>query len=158
MAQKAIIDLSAPAHSKATLALDEFDALAMEYSALLDTQRALLAAGNVEAAVETVDRGDIVARKVAACGRRLAPWREAIDSREYNGPRARDLARRFEDAMSRANQLAGAAARVEALCLQKRDEAADAMRRIHPSASTPALVAARYYKPASSTSALDTRG
>lgn len=158
MAHSPVVDLSAPAYSIATLALDEFDVLAREYSALLDTQRALLATGNIEGAAETVARGDPVARQVAACGRRLAPWREALDSRAYDGPRASDLARRLGDSASRADQLAAAAKRIEALCLQKRDEAADDMHHIHLSAAIPALMAARYSAPAVSAPALDTRG
>ncbi len=158
MPQKAVADLSAPAHSSATVALDDFEALATEYSALLDTQRALLAAGNVAGVAETVARGDAVARQVAACGRRLAPWREALGSQEYSGPRASDLVRRFGESASRADRLAAAAARIEALCVEKRDRSADEMRGIHPSTSAPALVAARYYAPAVSASSLDTRG
>lgn len=123
------MDLPEPAHSKAVSALEEFGALALEYSVLLDTQRALLAAGNIEGASETVARGDTVARLAAACGRRVAPWREAIDSHQYVGPRATDLSHRLGAAALRAGDLASGAARIETICLSKRDEAATEMPR-----------------------------
>ncbi len=160
MAQEAVADLSAPAYSKATLGLDALDVLAAEYSALLDTYCALLASGNIDAAAETIANGDYVAGQMATWGRRLAPWREAIESRKYEGPRASELVQRSGQALTRARQLAAAAARVEAVCLQMRDSAADGMRGIvHGAALVPSLVGAPY-APARTTaaSALDTRG
>lgn len=151
-------DLPESAHAKAIAALEEFHVLAAEYSVLLDTQRALVAAGNTDGAVDTVARGDRIARQAAACGRRLAPWREALDSYNYSGPRASDVARRLASASARAAVLAGGAESVEALCIHRRDEAAQAMRPANSPSSLPGSTVDRYYAQATSAQALDRHG
>lgn len=151
-------DLPESAHAKALTAIEEFHLLAAEYSVLLDTQRALIAAGNVDGAVETAARGDRIARQAAACGRRLAPWREALDSHDYSGPRASDVARRMASASARAAVLAGGAESVEAICVQKRDEAAREIRQANSPSSFPGSAVARYYAQATSARALDRHG
>ena len=59
-------DLPLPAHEKAVAALDEFDATAAEYVALLDTQRALLGQGNALAVAESVARGDAIQSSIVS--------------------------------------------------------------------------------------------
>jgi hypothetical protein len=133
MSRGTVSDIPAQAHAKAVLALDEFDALATEYSVLLDIQRAMLINGNVAGIAETVVRGDAVARAAAACGRRLAPHREALNSHNYQGARARELSRRLAMAGVRTDTLAAAAARLEALCIRERDRCA---LELHQAGST----------------------
>lgn len=137
-------DLPATAHAKTVTAVEEFASLSLEYCVLLDTQRALLAAGNIEGAAETVARGDGIARRAAACGRRVAPWREAVESQQYSGPRAGDLVRRLRAATLRAHALAAGAAQIEAICLAKRGEAATEMRPELSSAPQALGLAAAY--------------
>lgn len=151
-------DIPAAAHSKAVAALEEFEALTIEYSMLLDTQRALLAAGNTEGVVETVAHGDAVARQAAACGLRLAPWRETIDSRQYHGPRATDLVRRLKAATARAATIAAGAASIEAMCVQRRDEAAFELQKGAASSSASRAMTGGYRVSAPVTRALDTHG
>src|SRR5690348_2218652 len=105
-------DLPVSAHEKAVAALDEFDATAAEYVALLDTQRALLGQGNAVAVAESVARGDALALRAAACGRRLAPIREALEGPAIRGPRAESVRRRLGRMAHRAALLGSAAAEV----------------------------------------------
>lgn len=151
-------DLPEAAHAKAVAAVEEFASLSLEYSLLLDAQRALLAAGNIEGAAETVARGDGVARRAGACGRRIAPWREALESRQYSGPRTRDLVRRFGAVALHAHALAAGAAQIEAICLVKRSEAATEMQHgISPSLQAVGLTAA-YHARSPGAQLIDTHG
>lgn len=135
MHNQASSDLPATAHSKAVTALEEFSTLILQYTALLDTQRALLAAGNIDGVTETVRRGDSITARAAACGRRIEPWRELIDSRQYVGPRVNDLSRRLGDALIRAAAVAASAAQVEAICLARSVEAGSSLQREGSSAA-----------------------
>jgi len=145
MRQPTLTDFPAAAHAKAASALEEFSALATEYSVLLDVGRAMLSAGNLDGAANAMARGDHVARMAAACGRRLAPWREAVESRQYAGPRLSDLERRLGTAAVRAAVIVAGATSVEAICVTKRDEAAAEMG--HGIALTAQQIAAGGYRP-----------
>lgn len=151
-------DLPLAAHVKAVAAVEEFASLSLEYSVLLEIQRALLAAGNIEGAAETVARGDGVACRAAACGRRVAPWREAVESQQYSGPRTGDLVQRLRTATLRAHVLAAGAAQIEAICLAKRSEAAAEMRRGLPSAPQATGPAAAYHARTVGAQLLDKQG
>lgn len=109
-------DLPPAAATKALSALDEFDAAANQYGALLDAQRALLARDNSVGAAELASRGDAMARSAAQCGRRLAPVREALRQPSVQGPRADEIRRRVAAAECRTAVLAAAAAEIAGRC------------------------------------------
>lgn len=156
MRQRAI-DLPVAAHAKAVTALDEFDATAAEYVALLDTQRALLAEGNATAVAESVARGDALALRAAACGRQLAPLREALAGDTVHGPRADAVRRRLERMMHRAALLGAAAADVAVRCEVERDSTGNALARLQrPAGAGKAALYAPHAARAPLT--LDTRG
>lgn len=151
-------DLPLPAHEKAVAALDEFDASAAEYVALLDTQRALLGQGNAAAVAASVARGDALALRAAACGRRLAPIREALAGSVIRGPRAEAVRQRLERMAHRAALLGAAAAEVAARCERERvtmgNELAQLQRPAHGGRAN-----AYQYPPISRPAVtLDTRG
>ena len=98
-----------------------FEAIATEYTLILDTQRALFASGNVDGAIETLARGDAIARQAGRCGRRLAPAREALANNQYRGPRATELSRRLAAVGVRADVLGANAMQLAAACTVKRD-------------------------------------
>ena len=150
-------DLPIAAHAKAVAALDEFDATAAEYIALLDTQRALLVQGNSAAVAESVTRGDALALRAAACGRQLAPFREALASDSLRGPRADAVRRRLDRMMHRAALLGAAAADVAARCESERNSTGDALARLQAPAGGRA---GRYAYPQAPRAplTLDTRG
>ncbi len=155
MCQPTLTDFPAAAHAKAASALEEFSTLTTEYSVLLDVGRAMLSAGNLDGAADAMERGDRVVRMAAACGRRLAPWREAVESRQYAGPRLSDLERRLGAAAARAAVIVAGATSVETVCLGKRDEAAAEMGEGIASAAQ--RIAAGGYRPRiASSQAFDT--
>lgn len=150
-------DLPVAAYAKAVAALDEFDATTAEYVALLDTQRALLAQGDSAAVARSIVRGDAMASRAAACGRRLAPFREALASDALNGPRADAVRRRLERMTHRAALLGSAAATVAARCEAERHAAGAALARLQaPAGGRGAAYASRPMVRGSLT--LDTRG
>lgn len=150
-------DLPVAAYTKAVAALDEFDATAAEYVALLDTQRALLAQGSSAAVVETVARGDALALRAAACGRRLAPFREALADDTLRGQRADAVRRRLDRMMHRATLLGSAAADVAARCEVERHAAGAELARMQAPAGGKAA-AYVYPRVPRGPLTLDTRG
>jgi hypothetical protein len=116
-------DYPAKAYDRAVRAFDEYDACAAEYRVLLDTQRALLVSGNMDGALATLERGDVIARRAASCGRRIAPIRESLDGNTYAGRCATELRRRLASAGALAEQLSIAVTQIGAVCVVKRDEA-----------------------------------
>jgi uncharacterized protein YigA (DUF484 family) len=151
-------DLPLPAHEKAVAALDEFDATAAEYVALLDTQRALLGQGNADAVAASVARGDALALRAAACGRRLAPIREALASAGIRGPRAESVRRRLERMAHRAALLGAAAADVAARCERERVAIGSELTQLQNPAGGGRAGAYRYPPPARPAVTIDTRG
>lgn len=156
MAQRAA-DLPIAAHAKAVAALDEFDAVAAEYVALLDTQRALLAQGNPLAVAESVARGDGLAQRAALCGRRLAPFREALARHDLRGPRADAVRQRLDRMRHRAALLGAAAADVAARCEVERHATGSALARLQKAAGGKATLYASPNAPRAPLT-LDTRG
>lgn len=132
--RRRVTDLPVPAYAKAVAALDEFDAIATEYVALLDTQRALLAQENSAAVVKSVTRGDALALRAAACGRRLAPFREALAGDALHGPRADDVRARVRRAEHRAALLGAAAAEVAGRCEIERNARGSALAQLQRTA------------------------
>ncbi len=116
-------DYPAPAFARAIRAFDDFDACATEYQVMLSTQRALIASGNIDGVVETATRGDVIARRAATCGRRLAPVRESLDGEAYVGPRINELRRRLVATNVIIERLHAAVSSVSATCAKQRDEA-----------------------------------
>jgi len=151
-------DLPLPAHEKAVAALDEFDATAAEYVALLDTQRALLGQGNALGVAESVARGDALALRAAACGRRLAPIREALAGAGIRGPRAEAVRRRLERMAHRAALLGSAAAEVAARCERERVTMGSELAQLQKPAGGGRGGAYRYPPAPRPTVTLDTRG
>lgn len=151
-------DLPLPAHDKAVAALDEFDATAAEYVALLDTQRALLGQGNATGVAESVARGDALALRAAACGRRLAPIREALASAAIRGPRADAVRQRLERMAHRAALLGSAAAQVAARCERERTVLGNELAQIQKPAGGSRGDAYRYPPVSRPAVTLDTRG
>lgn len=129
MANAGRSDLPGAAHTRMAAALDDFMAVAAEYSALLNTQRAMLADGNIDGAAEIGERNTVLARRAEACAARLSPWLEAMDAHRYAGPRCSDASRRVARAMTLARVVAAAAAQLEELCMAEQSEAALALRR-----------------------------
>jgi hypothetical protein len=117
-------DYPAPAFERAVRALDEYDACAVEYQMMLDTQRALLTAGNLDAAVETLALGDALARRAATCGRRIAPVREALAAGAYAGPRTSELQHRISQVRTSSDRIGSTISQLSAVCVVKRDAAA----------------------------------
>lgn len=109
------------AYSKAIGALDEFEALVLEYEMLLDTQQALVRTANFAGLFEMASRGDRLARDAALCGKRITPLVTAVASGQFTGPRANEIRRRSLSARSSAEAIDGSAARLAALCSQERD-------------------------------------
>lgn len=122
-----VTDLPAAAYTKAVAVLDEFDATAAEYVALLDTQRALLAQGNTTAVAECGVRGDALALRAAACGRRLTPFGEVLADGSMRGTRADAVRRRLVRMTHRATLIGAAAAEVAGRCERQRAEAGSAL-------------------------------
>lgn len=152
-------DLSLPAHEKAVAALDEFDATAAEYVALLDTQRTLLGQGNAaEAVAESVARGDALALRAAMCGRRLAPIREALATPVIRGPRADGIRRRLERMAHRAALLGSAAAEVAGRCERERQLLGGDLAQLQKTAGGGRGTAYRYPPAPRPALTLDTRG
>jgi len=117
-------DYPTKAFERAISAFDDFDACTMEYRLLLDTQRALLTAENFDGVVQTMVRGDEIARRAANCGRRLAPVRETLNGEAHDGPRTLELRRRLKQSNTTADFLGSSIAQVMASCIVKRDAAA----------------------------------
>lgn len=152
-------DVPAAAHAKAVAALDEFDTLTAEYVALLDTQRALLGAGNPAAVAESAARGDLIAARAAECGRRLAPMREALSTGAMRGPRAEALRTRLGRMANRVALLRAGAADVARHCQEARDASSAALAGMQRSAGSGVSGVLTYGAPTAPLAlALDTRG
>ncbi|HEV2644089.1 MAG TPA: hypothetical protein VGT98_15360 [Candidatus Elarobacter sp.] len=123
MSYGVLADVPAPAHAKAIGALDGFDELLAAYVALLDTQRAHVASGSFDALADTLAQGDTIAAHAAACGRRVAPLRDAVASGRFAGPRASELVRRFALAGARAARASDLADLLADVCLTARNVA-----------------------------------
>lgn len=147
-------DYPRAAYDRAIGACDEFDACATEYQMLLDTQRALLADGNIGGTVQTLRRGDTVARRAASCMRRFTPVQEALASGIYAGPRVDELRRRLARAGSLGDRVNVGIAQLGALYAARRDAAAVELQRDH---ATQNAQRRSGYAAAPSSSAIDVR-
>lgn len=125
-------DFPAEAYSKACRLIDEFDALAVEYDMLLDTQRVMLAKGNDEGIVYHTTRGDAIARRVVAQSQQMHAIRNALETNLYAGPRAEELRDRLNRAFHRAGTLGDAAIRFGAECAARRAMAEEGLRSGNP--------------------------
>lgn len=148
-------DFPAPAHAKAITALDGFDQLLTMYVAVLDTQRVHLSASSFDALTEALARGDEIAAQATVYGRRVAPLREAIASGHFSGPRAADLARRFDLAQASAQRASDLAEGVAAICSVVRGAADTALQA--PSGRSAGMPTA-YERGTSRALAIDRRG
>jgi hypothetical protein len=147
-------DVPQAAHDKAIRALDEFDALVLQYERLLDTQQAMVRTANFSALFEMASRGDKLARDAVLCGQRFAPLVDAIASGQFAGPRATEIRKRNFRAHSNAETLTGASGRLAADCISQRDLMGREIRR----SGSPVSASGRQMYEVPSTSFLDRRG
>jgi hypothetical protein len=122
-------DIPQAAYHNTLRALDEFDAVATLYDALLHTQRALLRAQNPVAAGKLSIEGDALARQAAAYGQQIRAMRTAVVNANYQGAKIHELNRRFRATEERAQELGTAATRLAELCRTQRNTIAAEIER-----------------------------
>jgi len=129
-------DYPVVAHKRATQFMDEFETLSSEYDRLLATQRIFLAQDDLDAAMSNLTRSEAVARRVEQCGRQLVPVHEALQDNAYAGPRSRELRARLTKIRGCAQALDAAIVQLGALCVIKRDAAANELGQEQAVAAT----------------------
>jgi hypothetical protein len=149
-------DYPLAAHQRALRAFDEYDACVTEYRVLLDVQRSLLASDNVDGILQMSAKGDVIARRVAHCGRRISPVQETLVKETYSGPRTAELRRRLASAQAKVEQVVDVVAQVSVLCMAKRDFASTQLSQEQRAAQTLKHRVA-YAAPTRSSNAFDIR-
>jgi hypothetical protein len=148
-------DYPLAAHQRALRAFDEYDACVAEYCVLLDVQRSMLASENIDGVLQMSAKSDIIARRVAHCGRRISPVQETLAKETYNGPRASELRHRLAAARTKSEQLTDAITQVSVLCLIRRDAASAQLSEERATQTVRNRLA--YTAPARSSTAFDIR-